>query len=59
MSRMPEDHNIDDVACQVCGSHDRGVKMLICGDENGSEVCCIGIHINCSDPQFGSIPDEN
>lgn len=56
---MPEDHNIDDVACQVCGSHDRGVKMLICGDENGSEVCCIGIHINCSDPQFGSIPDEN
>ncbi|KAL2556600.1 BRCT domain-containing protein [Forsythia ovata] len=58
-AKKPEDHSIDDVACQVCGHHDRGDKMLICGDKNGSAGCGIGIHINCCNPPFGNIQDED
>ncbi|KAL2540443.1 BRCT domain-containing protein [Abeliophyllum distichum] len=57
-AKKPEDHRIDDVACQVCGYNDRGDKMLICGD-NGSAGCGIGVHINCCNPPFGNIQDED
>ncbi|MCL7030069.1 hypothetical protein MKW94_020816 [Papaver nudicaule] len=48
-----------DLPCQVCGSHDRGEVMLICGDESGSLGCGIGTHIDCCNPPLESIPSED
>ncbi|OMO63967.1 hypothetical protein CCACVL1_22146 [Corchorus capsularis] len=49
----------DGVACQVCGSTDRGEVMLICGDESGSVGCGVGTHIDCCDPPFQDIPEDD
>ncbi|XP_076900431.1 BRCT domain-containing protein At4g02110-like [Bidens hawaiensis] len=49
----------DDVACEVCGSRDRGEEMLICGDEGGLVGCGIGTHIDCCDPPLDDVPDED
>lgn len=48
-----------DIACQVCQSHDRGEVMLICGNEDGSVGCGVGMHIDCCDPPLEGIPDED
>ncbi|KAK4418069.1 BRCT domain-containing protein [Sesamum alatum] len=53
------DHSLDDVACKVCGSHDRGDEMLICGNEDGSLGCGVGIHIDCLDPPLEDVPSED
>ncbi|XP_076905471.1 BRCT domain-containing protein At4g02110-like [Bidens hawaiensis] len=55
----PETPESNDVACEVCGSRDRGEEMLICGDEGGSIGCGVGTHIDCCDPPFDSIPEED
>ncbi|CAO2818743.1 unnamed protein product [Amaranthus hypochondriacus] len=55
----PDDQITDDLACQVCGSTDRGEVMLICGNENGSVGCGIGTHIDCCDPPLEKIPEED
>ncbi|KAE8665495.1 Heat shock protein DnaJ with tetratricopeptide repeat isoform 1 [Hibiscus syriacus] len=55
----PNDSEGDDITCQVCGSGDRGVVMLICGDENGSIGCGIGTHIDCCDPPLDVVPEED
>ncbi|KAH8489088.1 hypothetical protein H0E87_024652 [Populus deltoides] len=49
----------DDIACEVCGSRDRGEVMLICSDESGSVGCGVGMHIDCCDPPLESIPEED
>ncbi|XP_071699574.1 BRCT domain-containing protein At4g02110 [Rutidosis leptorrhynchoides] len=54
--RTPES---DDVACEVCGSRDRGEEMLICGDESGSIGCGVGTHFDCCDPPLDDVPDED
>lgn len=54
-----DDCSNDDTACKVCGSHDRGEVMLICGDESGSVGCGIGMHIDCCDPPLENIPEED
>ncbi|XP_073314322.1 BRCT domain-containing protein At4g02110 isoform X1 [Primulina huaijiensis] len=56
--RTPEDHGID-VACQVCGSGDRGEEMLICGDESGTFGCGVGAHMDCLDPPLVEVPEED
>ncbi|EXB59333.1 BRCT domain-containing protein [Morus notabilis] len=55
----PEDHGSDDVSCKVCGCRDRGEVMLICGDESGSTGCGVGCHIDCCDPPFEDIPEDD
>jgi topoisomerase (DNA) II binding protein 1 len=57
----PKDCNDDDddVACQVCGSRERGDVMLICGDESGSVGCGVGTHIDCCDPPLTVVPEED
>ncbi|KAK8654381.1 hypothetical protein V6N13_128350 [Hibiscus sabdariffa] len=55
----PNDTEDNDITCQVCGSGDRGEVMLICGDENGSVGCGVGIHIDCCDPPLEAIPEED
>ncbi|KAK8497559.1 hypothetical protein V6N13_002962 [Hibiscus sabdariffa] len=55
----PNDTEDNDITCQVCGSGDRGEVMLICGDENGSVGCGVGIHIDCCDPPLEVIPEED
>ncbi|KAK6118125.1 hypothetical protein DH2020_048109 [Rehmannia glutinosa] len=57
--KTPQDHGIDDVACQVCGSRDRGEEMLICGDESGSCGCGVGTHFDCLDPPLEDVPEED
>ncbi|PWA54478.1 BRCT domain, Zinc finger, RING/FYVE/PHD-type [Artemisia annua] len=54
--RTPDSY---DVACEVCGLHDRGEEMLICGDESGSIGCGVGTHIDCCDPPLDDIPDDD
>ncbi|KAG5231688.1 BRCT domain-containing protein [Salix suchowensis] len=49
----------DDIACEVCGSRDRGEVMLICSDESGSVGCGVGMHMDCCDPPLESIPEED
>uniref|UniRef100_A0A6N2MWM5 BRCT domain-containing protein n=1 Tax=Salix viminalis TaxID=40686 RepID=A0A6N2MWM5_SALVM len=49
----------DDIACEVCGSRDRGEVMLICSDEIGSAGCGVGMHMDCCDPPLESIPEED
>ncbi|KAL3849696.1 hypothetical protein ACJIZ3_011578 [Penstemon smallii] len=51
--------NIDDVACQVCESRDRGDEMLICGNESGTLGCGVGTHFNCLDPPLEDVPEED
>lgn len=55
----PSDDSSNDIACQVCGSPDRGEVMLICGDESGSLGCGIGMHVDCCDPPLECIPEED
>ncbi|KAL2934836.1 hypothetical protein RDABS01_017955 [Bienertia sinuspersici] len=55
----PDDQVSDDLACQVCGSTDRGEVMLVCGNETGSAGCGIGTHIDCCDPPLEDIPEED
>jgi topoisomerase (DNA) II binding protein 1 len=56
----PKDCNDDDdVACQVCGSRERGDVMLICGDESGSVGCGVGTHIDCCNPPLTVVPEED
>ncbi|XP_022150128.1 BRCT domain-containing protein At4g02110 isoform X2 [Momordica charantia] len=47
----------NDIACQECGSRDRGEVMLICGNEDGSNGCGIGMHIDCCNPPLLDIPE--
>ncbi|QHN76947.1 hypothetical protein HN51_054400 [Arachis hypogaea] len=56
ISSTPESN---DVACEVCGSRDRGDVMLICGDESGSVGCGVGTHIDCCDPPLMDVPEED
>nr|XP_043621838.1 BRCT domain-containing protein At4g02110 [Erigeron canadensis] len=49
----------NDVACEVCGSRDRGEEMLICGNESGTTGCGAGTHIDCCDPPLDDIPEED
>ncbi|KAL0420108.1 UNVERIFIED_CONTAM: BRCT domain-containing protein [Sesamum radiatum] len=53
------DHSIDDVACNVCGSGDRGDEMIICGAEDGSHGCGAGVHIDCLNPPLEDVPSED
>ncbi|XP_058770310.1 BRCT domain-containing protein At4g02110-like [Vicia villosa] len=53
------DDDDDDVACQVCGSRERGDVMLICGDESGSVGCGMGTHIDCCNPPLTAVPEED
>jgi topoisomerase (DNA) II binding protein 1 len=56
----PDDHGSNnDIACQVCGSCDRGEVMLICGDESGSVGCGVGTHIDCCDPPLQGVPEDD
>ncbi|KAK9747632.1 hypothetical protein RND81_02G004400 [Saponaria officinalis] len=57
----PENQVSDDLdlACQVCGCSDRAEVMLVCGDESGSTGCGVGTHIDCCDPPFDNVPDED
>ncbi|XP_049409416.1 BRCT domain-containing protein At4g02110-like [Solanum stenotomum] len=55
----PSDDSSNDIACQVCGSPDRGEVMLICGDESGSLGCGIGMHVDCCDPLLECVPEED
>lgn len=55
----PSDDSSNDIACQVCGSLDRGEVMLICGDESGSLGCGIGMHVDCCDPPLECVPEED
>ncbi|KAL3364931.1 hypothetical protein AABB24_010202 [Solanum stoloniferum] len=55
----PSDDSSNDIACQVCGSPDRGEVMLICGDESGSLGCGIGMHVDCCDPPLECVPEED
>ncbi|PNY09013.1 BRCT domain-containing protein [Trifolium pratense] len=54
-----DDDDDDDVACQVCGSQERGDVMLICGDESGSVGCGVGTHIDCCNPPLTVVPEED
>jgi topoisomerase (DNA) II binding protein 1 len=49
----------DDLSCSVCGCKDRGDVMLICGDEDGTSGCGIGMHIDCCDPPLDAVPDDD
>lgn len=53
----PDDCSDNDIACQECGSRDRGEMMLICGNEDGSNGCGIGMHIDCCNPPLLDIPE--
>ncbi|XVF72721.1 hypothetical protein PTKIN_Ptkin12aG0143000 [Pterospermum kingtungense] len=55
----PDDSESDDLTCQVCSSSARGEVMLICGDESGSLGCGVGRHIDCCDPPFEDVPEED
>ncbi|GJY35551.1 BRCT domain-containing protein [Tanacetum coccineum] len=55
----PRTPDSNDVACEVCGLHDRGEEMLLCGDEGGSTGCGLGTHIDCCDPPLENIPDDD
>ncbi|GFQ02446.1 brct domain-containing protein at4g02110 [Phtheirospermum japonicum] len=57
--QTPQDCGVDDVACKICGSRDRGDEMLICGDESGGSGCGIGTHIDCLDPPLEGVPEED
>ncbi|XP_023548771.1 BRCT domain-containing protein At4g02110 isoform X1 [Cucurbita pepo subsp. pepo] len=52
-----DDCSDNDIACQECGSQDRGEVMLICGNEDGSIGCGIGMHTDCCNPPLLDIPE--
>ncbi|XP_022953406.1 BRCT domain-containing protein At4g02110 isoform X1 [Cucurbita moschata] len=52
-----DDYSDNDIACQECGSQDRGEVMLICGNEDGSIGCGIGMHTDCCNPPLLDIPE--
>ncbi|XP_011659390.1 BRCT domain-containing protein At4g02110 isoform X2 [Cucumis sativus] len=52
-----DDCSDNDIACQECGSRDRGEVMLICGNEDGSSGCGIGMHTDCCNPPLLDIPE--
>ncbi|KAA0046685.1 BRCT domain-containing protein [Cucumis melo var. makuwa] len=52
-----DDCSDNDIACQECGSRDRGEVMLICGNEDGSSGCGIGMHTDCCYPPLLDIPE--
>ncbi|CAN4101904.1 unnamed protein product [Withania somnifera] len=56
---VQSDDSSNDTACQVCGLPDREEVMLICGDENGSCGCGVGMHVNCCDPPLECVPEED
>ncbi|XP_015891972.3 BRCT domain-containing protein At4g02110 [Ziziphus jujuba] len=49
----------EDLPCKVCGSGDRGDVMLICGNEDGSLGCGTATHIDCCDPPFQEVPEDD
>ncbi|ERN16768.1 BRCT domain-containing protein At4g02110 isoform X1 [Amborella trichopoda] len=53
-----EEANGDDTICDVCHSGERANVMLLCGDENGAG-CGVGRHIDCCDPPFEAVPEED
>ncbi|KAL5560980.1 hypothetical protein UlMin_030727 [Ulmus minor] len=55
----PDNGGNHDMPCQVCGSRDRAEVMLICGDESGSKGCGVGCHIDCCNPPFEDVPEED
>lgn len=55
----PDNQDINDLNCEVCGSHERGEVMLICGNESGSIGCGVGTHIDCCDPPLTEVPEED
>ncbi|KAL5996342.1 hypothetical protein ACLOJK_026419 [Asimina triloba] len=57
-STPPESDN-DDIACEVCGSRDRGEVMLICGNADGTLGCGVGTHIDCCNPTLEAVPEED
>jgi topoisomerase (DNA) II binding protein 1 len=54
-----EDGDPDDLSCSACGSTDRGEVMLICGNEDGSTGCGVGMHIDCCDPPLEAVPEHD
>ncbi|KAL4609847.1 hypothetical protein ACB092_08G010300 [Castanea dentata] len=57
-STPSDDNGSNDIACTVCGSHDRGEIMLVCGNESGSVGCGVGTHINCCNPPLQEVPED-
>lgn len=54
-----EESEEEDIPCEVCGSGERGEVMLICGNEDGSLGCGVGTHIDCCDPPFEEVPEDD
>ncbi|KAI4979605.1 hypothetical protein ZWY2020_016358 [Hordeum vulgare] len=54
-----EDDGDDDLSCAACGSTDRAEVMLICGSEDGTVGCGVGMHIDCCDPPLDHVPDDD
>ncbi|XBI44934.1 hypothetical protein VPH35_109529 [Triticum aestivum] len=54
-----EDDGDDDLSCAACGSTDRAEVMLICGSEDGTVGCGVGMHIDCCDPPLDRVPDDD
>ncbi|KAI3514694.1 hypothetical protein L1887_13316 [Cichorium endivia] len=59
VSSEPATPESSDVACEVCGLRDRAEEMMICGNESGSVGCGVGTHIDCCDPPFEDVPEED
>jgi topoisomerase (DNA) II binding protein 1 len=58
-AEQSEEDDDEDLSCSVCGRKDRGDVMLICGDEDGTSGCGIGMHIDCCDPPLDAVPDDD
>ncbi|KAL6649792.1 hypothetical protein ACP70R_014016 [Stipagrostis hirtigluma subsp. patula] len=54
-----DEDNPENLTCSVCGRKDREEVMLICGDEEGTVGCGIGMHIDCCDPPMEAVPDDD
>lgn len=59
VSSEPATPESSDVACEVCGLRDRAEEMMICGNQSGSVGCGVGTHIDCCDPPFEDVPQED
>uniref|UniRef100_A0A0D9VT49 BRCT domain-containing protein n=1 Tax=Leersia perrieri TaxID=77586 RepID=A0A0D9VT49_9ORYZ len=55
----PQEDDDHDLSCSACGSTDRGEVMLICGNEDGSTGCGVGMHIDCCDPPLEAVPEDD
>ncbi|KAF3967890.1 hypothetical protein CMV_008162 [Castanea mollissima] len=53
------DNGSNDIACTVCGSHDRGEITLICVNESGSVGCGVGTHVDCCNPPLQEVPEDD